>query len=107
MISGDGLGHPPIARCQEQLRALESVLMATNPPEIVGVTIASTLSSLGEIASWPVERIAERAALEARLLAHIAAEPGDNSDAAAAYLFSQCVLRQELAKRKRTIVPER
>ena len=81
--------------------------MAANPPEIVGMMIASTLSSLAEVASWPVERVAERAALEARLVAEIAADSGENAATVAAALFSQCVLRQELADRERTRAPTR
>jgi hypothetical protein len=98
--SGGGPGPSPVARCQQQLRAFEAALMATNPPEIVGVTIASTLSSLAEVASWSPERIAERAALEARLLAAIAALAGEISGAAGAAVFCQCVLTLYLATRE-------
>ncbi|MEA3001791.1 MAG: hypothetical protein QOH81_579 [Sphingomonadales bacterium] len=107
VISGEAHLDGLIARCQQAFTAYEGALMASNPPEIVGVTTASTLLSLRDLANWSDLRIAERQALDEAVMASIAAAPEGDTARAAAALLSQCVLRQELADRRRSAAPAR
>jgi hypothetical protein len=107
VISGEAHLDGLIARCQQAFTAYEGALMASNPPEIVGVTTASTLSSLRDLANWSDVRIAERQALDEAVMASVAATPGGDSTRAAAAVLSECILRQELADRRRPAAPAR
>ena len=92
----DGL----ISQCAGPLAAYAQVLSVNNPPEVVELSIRSSVNALRGAALWSASDIAERQAVNDGALRSAIQSPGGDPSSPLGIRFMQCVTGAELAARQ-------